>query len=343
MTAELLAINCGSSTVKYARYTTDAATLLDRGTIEVHDDHGSAVRELLRRLPAPIAVSHRIVHGGAAYVAPVRIDDAVLRALGDVVPFAPLHLPAELAAIAAVREALGDDVVQVACFDTAFHRTMPTVARTVPLPAMPGVERYGFHGLSYEYLASVVPAELQRRAVFAHLGSGASLCAIRDGRSVDTTMGFSPAGGVVMATRTGDLDPGLVLYLLDHGYDRAALDRAINHDGGLRGISGVTGDMRTLLATRDRDARARLAVDVFCYAVTKAVGAFAAVLGGLDALVFTGGIGEHAAPVRDDVCASLRYLGAVDVRVVTTDEEKILARAVATLECHARSTASTRG
>jgi acetate kinase len=331
MTAELLAINCGSSTVKYARFTADASTELDRGAIEVRDDHGSAVRALLDRLPRPAAVGHRIVHGGPAYATPIRIDDAVVRALRELVAFAPLHLPAELAAIAAARDALGDAVVQVACFDTAFHRTMPAVARVLPIAPLPGVERYGFHGLSYEYLAGVVPAALQRRAVFAHLGNGASLCAIRDGRSVDTTMGFSPTGGVVMATRTGDLDPGLFLYLLDRGYDRAALDRTVNHDGGLRGISGTTGDMRGLLVARDRDPRAGLAIDAFCYNITKVIGAFAAALGGLDALVFTGGIGEHAAAVRDQICAPLGYVGAIDVRVVATDEERIIAQAVAAL------------
>jgi acetate kinase len=326
---ELLAINCGSSTVKYARFTADAERELDRGTVEIADDHGETVRALVARLPRPRAVGHRIVHGGPDHAAPARIDDALVHALGELVPFAPLHLPAELAAIAAVRAALGDDVVQVACFDTAFHRTMPEVARTVAIAPRPGVERYGFHGLSYEYLASVVPRDRQRRAVFAHLGSGASLCAIRDGRSVDTTMGFSPTGGVVMATRSGDLDPGLLLYLLDHGHDRNALERDVNHDGGLRGISGTTADMRALLAARARDPRAALAVDVFCYSVTKAIGAFAAVLGGLDALVFTGGIGEHAAEVRAQICAPLGYLDGLDISVVATDEERVIARATA--------------
>jgi acetate kinase len=347
----VVAINCGSSTVKYATF--DGDREVERGAVGVRDDHGDAVRGLVARLGDwPQAVGHRIVHGGRAFTSPVRVDVEVRARLASIVPLAPLHLPAELAAIDAVTAAR-PELSQVACFDTAFHRDMPEVARRFALPselADAGVERYGFHGLSYEYVASTFPPERLRRAVFAHLGSGASVVAIREGRSVDTTMGFSPTGGVVMGTRSGDLDPGLILYLLDHGYDRARLGRLVDHDAGLRALSGTTPDMRALLAARASDARAMLAIDVFCYSIRKAIGGFAAVLGGVDTLVFTGGIGEHAAPVREQICDGLGYLGVAldaqrnvthdpmigagkcEVRVVTTDEERVIARS--TLRVH---------
>jgi acetate kinase len=268
--------------------------------------------------------------------------------LKGIIPFDPEHLPREIELIEAVRHRY-PNLPQAVCFDTAFHRSMPEVARRFALPeelADVGIERYGFHGLSYEYVASTLPAERLQRAVFAHLGSGASVVAIRDGRSVDTTMGFSPTGGIVMGTRSGDLDPGLVLYLLDHGYDRKRLGWLVDHDAGLLALSGTTADMRALLATRGSDARAKLAIDVFCYSVRKAIGAFAAVLGGLDTLVFTGGIGEHAAPVREQICDGLGYLGiainaqrnaedgsvigrgSCEVHVVATDEERVIAASV---------------
>lgn len=241
-------------------------------------------------------------------------------------------------------------VPQIACFDTAFHRRMPDVARRYALPAglvAAGVERYGFHGLSYEYIASTLSSPQLERAVFAHLGNGASLVAIRNGRSVDTTMGFSPSGGIVMGTRSGDLDPGVLLYLIARGYDGKTLERLVDHEAGLLAISGTSSDMRELLASRDHDPRAALAVDVFCYSAKKAIGAFAAVLSGIDLLVFTGGIGEHAAPVRALICEGLEYLGIAvdpvrnathasaianarcDVRVIATDEERVIARATA--------------
>lgn len=296
------------------------------------------------------AVGHRVVHGGAAFDAPVRIDDTVLAKLERQVPLAPLHLPVSLRVIERLL-ALRPRLPQVACFDTAFHRTLPAVARRFALPrhlTAAGVRRYGFHGLSLQFVVEVLGADLPPRTVVAHLGNGASLTALRDGVSVDTTMGLTPCGGVPMGTRPGDLDPGVLTYLLrSQGMDAAALEHLVNHESGLRGVSGGTTDMRALLEHEVLDPAAVEAIETFCYGVTKAIGALAAVLGGLDGLVFTGGIGEHAAPVRDRICAPLGFLGiALDaqanaahaaeisrgpcvVRVVATDEDRIIARETA--------------
>jgi acetate kinase len=275
----------------------------------------------------------------------------VLATLRRAVPFAPLHLPSEIAALDAIA-ARAPSLPQVVCFDTTFHRTMPPVARRFPLPREVlegGIQRYGFHGLSYEYVVDHVGAVPLGRAVVAHLGHGASLAAIRDGASVDTTMGFTPAGGVMMGTRTGDLDPGLLVHLLtDRGFDARSLDRLVTTRSGLAGVSGVSSDMRTLLDRRAHDPDAALAVEMFCYQVRKAIGALAASLGGIDTLVFTGGIGEHASIVRDEVCSQLGHLGVTldaqrnalggdivstpdgrtTVRVVRTNEQLMIARHV---------------
>jgi acetate kinase len=242
------------------------------------------------------------------------------------------------------------EVPQVVCFDTAFHGTLPIFAKRFALPAPlfdAGVRRYGFHGLSYEYVVESLGAEALRRGILAHLGSGASMAAVRDGRSVDTTMGLTPTGGLVMGTRAGDLDPGLIVYLLEHrGFDVHTLDRLVNHEAGLLALSGTSSDMRRLVRERATDERAALAVGAFCYHARKAVGALTAVLGGLDALVFTGGVGEHAPEIREEICRGLEYLGiALDgarnargdaiissgassciVHVVATDEERMIAR-----------------
>jgi acetate kinase len=346
MTASILALNCGSSSLKYAVFAGDDAVV--RATVNGVTDHRGAVLDVLDRLAErPAAVGHRLVHGGPDHGAPERVDPALLAALARLVPLSPLHLPAELAAIEAVSQRLGD-LPQVVCFDTAFHHTLPMVARRVALPAAlfdAGIRRYGFHGLSYASIVGALPAERLRRAVIAHLGSGASMAAIRDGRSVETTMGFSPAGGLVMGTRAGDLDPGLLVYLLDHGYDARRLDHLINHEAGLLALSETTSDMQRLLAERATDPRTALAIDAFCYHARKAIGALAAVLGGLDTLVFTGGIGEHAAEVRAEICHGLAHLGIAldagrnaagapiisagncEVRVMRTDEEREIARA----------------
>ena len=352
----ILALNCGSSSLKYALFAGEEAVLrgaVDRIGAGGVADHAAAVHAVFDELEArgkgtPRAVGHRLVHGGPNHTAPERVDPALLASLARVVPFAPLHLPAELRAVEAVRARFGD-LPQVVCFDTAFHRTLPEVARRYALPASlfdAGVRRYGFHGLSYEFVVAALGPKLRARAVLAHLGSGASMVAVKDGLAIDTTMGFTPAGGLVMGTRPGDLDPGLLVYLLEHGgYDAKSLGRLVNHEAGLAALSGTTSDMQELLARRGTDRRAALAVDVFSYQARKWIGALAAALGGLDTLVFTGGIGEHAHAVRLEICRGLAHLGIIldearnvagealiskggqcDVHVVATDEERMIAR-----------------
>jgi acetate kinase len=356
----VLALNAGSSSVKCALFTHDAAPrLIARETLE------SAGSSTLPRLLAWIdehstreqivAVGHRVVHGGPSYRDPQRLTPHVLDALRELIPFAPNHLPDELSLIDAVAHHL-PGVPQMACFDTAFHADLPDVARRLPIPAVydeQGVRRYGFHGLSYGFLLQ----ELERlagrnaahgRVVLAHLGNGSSLAAVRDGRSVDTTMAFTPTGGVVMSTRSGDLDPGVAAYLARReGWSADRLEDVLSHEAGLLGISGVSGDMRTLLAHEGEAPGCRLAVAAYVYAIKKAIGAFAAVLGGLDTLVFSGGIGEHAPVIRARIGDGLGFLGLridpdrnaenapiisppdarVVTRVIATDEELMIARA----------------
>lgn len=355
----ILALNCGSSSLKYALF--DGETRARHGLIERIGlfggvrNHGDAVHAAFDALKeAPAAVGHRIVHGGPSLLEPVRVDGPVLAELRRAVRFAPLHLPAAIAAIEAV-QARYPGLPQVACFDTAFHRTLPEVARRFPLPQAffaQGVRRYGFHGLSYEWAASQL--KLPSRTVIAHLGNGASMCAVKDGASIDTTMGLTPAGGFMMGTRSGDLDPGVLVFLLQQqGLSAAELERLVDRQSGLFGVSGQTSDMQALLASQD--AQAELAVEMFCYQARKTVGALAAALGGLDALVFTGGIGEHAAQIRSRICAGLEHLGvqleesrnaradkviSVDrsrctVQIVAADEERVIARHTAhLLESH---------
>src|SRR5581483_6453635 len=261
-----------------------------------------------------IAAGHRVVHGGLQFTRPVRIDAAVLAALESLVPLAPLHQPHNLAAIRAIT-GRAPGLPQVACFDTSFHRTQPAVAQTFALPRRyteEGVLRYGFHGLSYEYIASVLRRTDDRaaagRTVVAHLGNGASLCALTGGRSVASTMGFTAVDGLPMGTRCGALDPGVLLYLMDrHGMDARALEKLIYQQSGLLGVSGLSSDLRTLLASPD--PRAAQAVDLFVYRIGRELGSLAAALGGLDALVFTGGIGENAAAIRARVCRDAAWLG----------------------------------
>ena len=298
-----------------------------------------------------VAVGHRVVHGGLQFSEPVRVTADVIRALEKLVPLAPLHQPHNLAPIRFVLERL-PSLPQVACFDTAFHRAQPELAQAFALPEEitgRGVRRYGFHGLSYEYIASAMPAVDARAAagkvVVAHLGNGASMCAIQRGRSVASTMGFTAVDGLPMGTRSGSLDPGVLLYLLDElKMDARAIETLIYQRSGLLGVSGVSSDMRALLAS---DApRAKLAVDLFVYRIGRELGSLAAALGGLDALVFTAGIGEHAAPVRERVVKNAGWLGitldpaansaggprisAADSRVpayvIPTNEELMIAR-----------------
>jgi acetate kinase len=261
-----------------------------------------------------VAAGHRVVHGGLKYTQPVRIDGAVLAVLDTFVPLAPLHQPHNLAAIRAIAK-LVPNLPQVACFDTSFHRTQPAVAHAFALPrryAEEGVLRYGFHGLSYEYIASVLPGIDDRaaagRTVVAHLGNGASMCAMHGGRSVATTMGFTALDGLPMGTRCGALDPGVLLYLMDqHHMDARSLEKLLYQQSGLLGVSGVSSDMRTLLASPD--PRAAEALDLFVYRIGRELGSLAAALGGVDALVFTGGIGENSAVIRARVCRDADWLG----------------------------------
>lgn len=298
-----------------------------------------------------LAVGHRVVHGGAAFSRPVVVDAAVLAALEKLVPLAPLHQPHNLAAIRALRESQ-PGIPQVACFDTAFHRTHPPLADVYALPweyYEAGVRRYGFHGLSYEYVASVLAAVAPEiaggRVIVAHLGSGASLCALRAGMSVDSTMGFSTLDGVPMGTRPGGIDPGVLLYLLgQRGMQPAALERLLYKESGLLGLSGVSNDMRLLLSSAE--PRARLAVDYFVHRAAREIGALVATLGGVDGIVFTAGIGENSAEIRARIMEACGWLGvevdadanlrggpristaasAVSAWVVPTNEELMIAR-----------------
>ncbi|GAB3762514.1 acetate kinase [Ramlibacter monticola] len=261
-----------------------------------------------------VAVGHRVVHGGMQYAAPVRIDAQVLQALRAFEPLAPLHQPHNLAPVALLLERQ-PALPQVACFDTAFHRGNPELAQMFALPAQyhaEGVRRYGFHGLSYEYIASVLPQLDERlargRTIVLHLGNGASMCALAEGRSMASTMGFTAVDGLPMGTRCGALDPGVILYLMDQrGMDARAIEKLVYSQSGLLGVSGISSDMRALLASED--ARARTAVDLYVYRIRRELGSLAAALGGLDALVFTGGIGENASLVRHRVCEDARWLG----------------------------------
>ncbi|MGP0064124.1 MAG: acetate/propionate family kinase [Isosphaeraceae bacterium] len=299
-------------------------------------------------------VAHRVVHGGTQYSRPERVTEEMLAELRRITPMDPDHLPGEIAVIERFRDRM-PDLPQVACFDTAFHHDMPRVARIVPIPRRyesSGVRRYGFHGISYTYLMEALtrvagPEVASGRVILAHLGSGASLAAVRDGRSIDTTMAFTPAAGLVMGTRTGDIDPGLPGFLARaEGMTADQFDAMINHQSGLLGISEISPDIRDLLAKEGQDIRAAEAVAVFVYRVKTAIGAFAAALGGLDVLVFSGGIGENSPAIRARICEGLAFLGIdldgprnasraplistdhgrVQVRVIPTDEESMLAK-----------------
>jgi acetate kinase len=262
----------------------------------------------------PAAVGHRVVHGGTGYAAPVRVDAAVVAELEKLVPLAPLHQPHNLAPIRSLLQR-APDLPQVACFDTAMHRSNPPLAQMFALPKElddAGVRRYGFHGLSYEYIASVLAKFDERaargRTVVLHLGNGASMCALEAGRSVASTMGFTAVDGLPMGTRCGAIDPGVILYLMDERkMDARAIEKLIYSQSGLLGVSGVSSDMRALLESKE--PRAQLAVDLFVYRIGRELGSLAAALGGLDAIVFTAGIGERAVPIRERVCRQAAWLG----------------------------------
>jgi len=374
----ILCLNSGSSSLKFALYQIGDGkeSLLAQGAVERNDAEiarlwiHSAQRKIektgtgisstsatlrtasieLERLqvPHPDAVGHRLVHGGPHHAAPERITDTLLNELRSLIPFAPLHLPDEIAGIEAVTSHFSS-LPQVACFDTAFHRSMPEVAQRFALPRAlwdEGIRRYGFHGISYEYIMRTLGINPPSRLIIAHLGNGASMAAVKNGSPLDTTMGFTPAGGLMMGTRSGDLDPGIILYLLNKKrFDAPGLAELVNHQSGLLGVAGIS-DMKTLLERTDTEADAAMAVQMFCYHVRKQIGALSAALGGLDLLIFTGGIGERAAPVRWEACSGLEHLGVrLDrerndanadtistpdcrclVRVIPTNEDLMIAR-----------------
>jgi acetate kinase len=360
-------LNAGSSSLKFAVYRLARGANPERvlrGQIDGvsgADAHARALAEFEQRLAreAPalrlVAAGHRVVHGGARFTAPALVTDALLAELRALVPLAPRHQPHAIAAIESLRAAR-PELAQVACFDTAFHHTLPEVARRFALPAElheAGIRRYGFHGLSLESIAAQLPKHLgaaaDGRIIVLHLGGGASATALRERKSVATSMGLTPLDGPVMGTRAGALDPGVLLHLLREGWDEARLARLLYDESGLLGVSGSSRDLRALLAS---DApRARLAVDLFVESIVREVGAQAALLGGLDALVFTGGIGENAATIRARVCARLAWLGialddeanahggrritregsAISCWVLATDEEGVIARATLAL------------
>ena len=351
------------TTSKFAAYRASGALADERawkdGVSLGHDGAIAHLLDFLRDEPTArelAAVGHRVVHGGMDFSSPVRVDAGVLAALGRLVPLAPLHQPHNLAPMRILAER-APALAQVACFDTAFHRSQPHVAQSFALPAAVsarGVRRYGFHGLSYEYIATVLPeyepAAAAGRVVVAHLGNGASLCALRSGRSVATTMGFTPLDGLMMGTRCGTLDPGVVMYLHDElALDTSAIQTMLYRESGLLGVSGISSDMRTLLASDS--PRAKEAIDLFVYRFGRELGSLAAALGGIDALVFTAGIGEHAVPIRERVCRDAAWLGVeldtaandrggpcispdgarVSAWVIPADEELMIARHVRAL------------
>jgi len=384
MREPILVVNAGSSSIKFSVFETMADRSLSAGAhgqvegigtsphLEVTDPPGNKLAD------GPVAgdgyaggiaaihdwfaahvgsdagfdgVGHRVVHGGSTYSQPVQIDSQVLTALEALIPLAPLHQPHHIAVIRAI-SAIAPRVPQVACFDTAFHRSQPALAQEFALPrelTAKGVRRYGFHGLSYEYIVSTlpqfVPDCVQKKIVVAHLGNGASMCAIDRGRSVATTMGFTAVDGLPMGTRTGALDPGVILYLLQHErMDPEAIEQVIYQRSGLLGVSGISSDMRALLASNAPSAKE--AVDLFVYRIGRELGSLAAALRGLDALVFTAGIGEHAPEIRARACREAHWLGvtldeqanakggprisssgsAVSAWVIPTDENLMIAR-----------------
>ena len=383
----VLAVNVGSSSIRFSAYQEgDPPALRLNGKIDrvgspgvtltfddpvskqkdkrgIGDlDHALAAEFLIGWLEKQIgldsisAVGHRMVTGGAQYREPERVTPQLLDDLRGISAYAPEHLPFEIAMIDLIRKRL-PALPQVVCFDTTFHRDMPRVAKILPIPrrfTTKGVERYGFHGLSYSFLMEELTRlagsqAAQGRVILAHLGNGSSLAAVRGGKSIDTSMGFTPAAGVPMSTRSGDLDPGLVGYLAQNEHMSAEqFHRMVNHESGLLGVSETSSDLRDLLALEHDDVRAAEAIALFCYQVKKSIGSYAAALGGLDTLVFAGGIGENAPVIRARICEGLGFLGIkldqarneggetvisaeasrVDVRVIPTDEEMMIAKTV---------------
>jgi acetate kinase len=341
-----MCINSGSSSLKFHLYEMGPATeeLLARGAVEgigqgegrlwfvdaagkpfAESDlrdagHEAAIERALaalsdKDLPSVEAIGHRVVHGGPNHLMPERVTEELKEDLRAHTAWAPLHMPASLRVIDAL-ERQRPGTPQVACFDTGFHARMPELARRLPIPRHffdEGIRKYGFHGLSYEYILSELGGEARGRLIMAHLGNGASMAACLDREPMETTMGMTPLGGFMMGTRSGDMDPGILLYLVrEKGYDDRSLEQLLDKNSGMKGISGKTADMQTLLELRsDGDVAAGQAVEMFCYQARRTIGSLAAVLGGLDLLVFTGGIGENAVAVRALICEGLEHLGVV--------------------------------
>ena len=387
MPDSLLILNAGSSSLKFSLFDDgDPPSLTLRGQVEglqtsphfiakdshevavheyswpagrkvSHDDAMELLLDWLEQQPRNgsrvVAAGHRVVHGGTRFTKPAVVDEHVLNELESLIPLAPLHQPHNLAAIRAVAKH-SPQLPQVVCFDTSFHHTQPQSARQFAIPralTAAGIQRYGFHGLSYEYISSrlpeIDPKAAAGRTVVAHLGNGASLCAMKGGVSVATTMGFTPLDGLVMGTRCGAIDPGVLLYLMnERGMNAQAVEHMLTNESGLLGVSGISSDMRTLLKKASTDPHAAEAIALFVYRISREIGSLAAALGGLDALVFTGGIGEHAVQIRRRVCALASWLGAelgeepdqdgesrfstssspVSVWVIPTNEELMIAR-----------------
>ncbi|WP_257326253.1 acetate/propionate family kinase [Pseudoalteromonas rhizosphaerae] len=385
----ILTINAGSSSIKFAVFTpAGLATPLLSGKIERIgmagtlltfvdkqrnldgrlqpdcDDHQEAAKFLINWLQQHIgfekitAVGHRLVHGWQ-HAKPELITPALLAELRDIIPYAPEHLPNEILLIDTLQQQF-PKLPQVACFDTAFHHSLPPVAKLLPIPRRfdaLGIQRYGFHGISYTYLMTALANNYQntplpQRIILAHLGNGASMAAVLDGRCIDTSMGFTPCGGLVMGSRCGDLDPGVIHYIkLHENINSQQCNHLLNHQSGLLGVSEISADMRDLLPLENTDQRAAQAIELFCYQAKKWLGAYSASLNGLDTLVFSGGIGENAASVRAKICAGMQYLGieldqtrnnnhesiisiaggAVTVHVIHTDEEQMIASMVCEL------------
>jgi len=382
-THSILTLNAGSSSIKFGLFKAGCDVILQlQGEIEnietsphlqVLDTKGASIAE--RRWPADKipsfatlldilleftdkqlgsadldAIGHRVVHGGSAYVEPIIVTPELLVAFDELTPLDPLHLPHNLAPIHAIASRR-PHLTQVACFDTAFHHDLPAEAARIALPngiVAAGVRRFGFHGLSYEFISGALrrdaPSLAAGRVIVAHLGSGASLCALKNGRSIATTMGFSTLDGLVMSTRCGSLDPGLIFYLARMGHSLSDIEDMLYHRSGLLGVSNISGDIRLLLASEEPDAR--FAIDLFTYRIACEIGALVSALGGLDGLVFTAGIGQHSAAIRSGVCDRLGWLGvkldparntmgaicisaaesAIDVRAMATDEQLMIAR-----------------
>jgi acetate kinase len=374
MKRKILCINSGSSSMKFAMYLLDATEkLIAEGAVERiglsggwlwlkdgqgkrlvdshsdFSDHKAAVKAMFntaieeQHLPVPDGVGHRLVHGGPKHMAPEMVTSELMLTLRRLIPLAPLHLPSEIKGIDAIAEHY-PELSQIVCFDTAFHRRMPEVAQWLPIVRSlwhEGIHRYGFHGLSYEYIVSALGSKTKGRVIIAHLGSGASMTALKDGQPQDTTMGFSGLGGLVMGTRGGDLDPGILLYLMDEkGYDARQLEKLLYQRSGLIGVSGISSDMKTLLDQCTTEPHADQAIELFCYTARKYIGALFAVLGGLDTLVFTGGIGERAAQVRWMICQGLDHLGIsldpgendVNAEIISTSNSPCTVRVIPTNE-----------